>query len=599
MRIVQCSITHFRGIESGTITIPDHGVVFGPNNVGKSTVIEALALALGREQMAQPLTDWDFWGGEPKPDSRATIICTISHFAQDARPEDFPDWFSGERSARPVWWDETSNAVKIDADCPKHCILAAQIAFCIRYEEDSADFEFIRYFYDGPGDPFTTDCRMVPNSVLQELGVFILPGNRQWDKLLSFGSSSFLKVLKASGAIPGSTIDKLKMELRNPQNKIEDDPSIAAVIKSAEQELQQFLMFRDKAEIAYRPTMLDSRSVMQSLIPHVLHSTFLLPFSRHGAGMNSLQAFLIVLAFAEQRKQKGKNFILIAEEPELHLHPALHARLANRIRALSQQSLVTTHSPFLASSYKPEAAIFVRNDAGILEASFLRTEPVASIQKHAIRNLYLRSRESLYSALMGSSVIIPEGESDARWLTLLQRMVESTAEEGVEGSLSIIPTLAASVVDTFEEIYRFRHDALPLIDGDPAGDSYKSRLTVLNSPPRRLVQYANETAVEGLGTWILEPCLSNPGPVLADLLTGQPATSKNLFKAICKEKSNIELQENLIWEASGNVVSLERAKSFIDDLCRIAAGEKPTNKGWAIARESRTDVYTATHICKP
>jgi hypothetical protein len=124
-------------------------------------------------------------------------------------------------------------------------------------------------------------------------------------------------------------------------------------------------------------------------------------------------------------------------------------------------------------------------------------------------------------------------------------------------------------------------------------------LTALNSPPQRLVQYANETAVEGLGTWILEPCLSNPGPVLADLLTGQPATSKNLFKAICKEKSNIELQENLIWEASANVVSLERAKSFVDDLCRIAAGEKPTNKGWAIARESRTDVYTATHICKP
>lgn len=599
MRIVQCMIQNFRGIQDGTITVPEHGVIFGQNNVGKSTIIEALALALGREQMAQPLSDWDFWGGDPKPQSRITIICTISHFGANARPEGFPDWFVGEHSGRAVWWDETFAMVKTDADCPKGCILAAQIALCIRFDEELADFECIRYFYDGPGDPFSTECRKVPNALVQELGVFVLPANRQWDKLLSFGSSSFLKALKASGSIPGTTIDKLKAELRTLSSKIEDDPAVSELIATAERELTQFRMFIDDAQLVYRPTLLDTRSVMQSLVPHVQHSGFLLPFSRHGAGMNSLQAFLVVLAFAEQRKQKHKNFILLAEEPELHLHPSLHSRLANRIRALSQQSLVTTHSPFLASSYRPTEALFVRNETGRLKAAFLRNEPVATISKSAIRSLYLRKREELYAALMGESVFVPEGETDARWLALLQRVVESRCEDGMDGALSIIPTQSASVVETFEEVSKFRRDAVPLVDGDPAGDSYKTKLIALSSAPQRVVRYANNTAVEGLGFWVVQPCLANPGQLLTACLAGQSPTPKELFAVMCAEKNNSELLENLVWEASEEPASLQRMKSFLNDLCKIAAGQPPKDSGWVLTNEGTTDIFTATHIARP
>lgn len=217
-------------------------------------------------------------------------------------------------SARAVWWDETSATVKTDADCPKGCILAAQIALCIRFDEELADFECVRYFYDGPGDPFSTECRKVPNALVQELGVFVLPANRQWDKLLSFGSSSFLKVLKASGSIPGNTIDQLKAELRTLASKIEDDPAVSDLIARAERELTQFQMFKDGAQLLYRPTLLDTRSVMQSLVPHVQHSGFLLPFSRHGDGVNSLHAFLIVLAFAIEAFAACSSCVMAADE---------------------------------------------------------------------------------------------------------------------------------------------------------------------------------------------------------------------------------------------------------------------------------------------
>ena len=418
MRIAHVEIHNFRGIRHAEIALPKHGVIFGPNNIGKTSIAEALAIALGREQMAPMLSDWDFFGGRPKPDSRFTIIVTISDFGENATPDDFREWFRGESAAQPIWWSETTRTLNFSADCPPGYELATQIAFCARYDDEECEFYTERFFYSGECDPFiTTQCH-VPNRILQDLGVFLLPGNRQWDRLLSFSSSSFLKMLKSNGAIPGEAVEALKDELRRSGQAVGQDKSFQDILEHAEQELASFAMFEGDWRIAYHPTSLDSRAVMQSLVPHVEHDNFLLPFNRHGSGMNSLQSFLILLAFAQQRNKAGKNFILIAEEPELHLHPSLHTRLANRIRALSTQSIVTTHSSLLAGSYKPNQALFAYRSGDKLSATLLRTEPIASIPRNAIRKLYTKNRAEVYEALMGTAIVIPEGETERHWLAL-------------------------------------------------------------------------------------------------------------------------------------------------------------------------------------
>jgi predicted ATP-dependent endonuclease of OLD family len=47
MRIAQVKIHNFRGIQKAVISLPRHGVLFGANNIGKTPIIEALAIALG------------------------------------------------------------------------------------------------------------------------------------------------------------------------------------------------------------------------------------------------------------------------------------------------------------------------------------------------------------------------------------------------------------------------------------------------------------------------------------------------------------------------------------------------------------------------
>ena len=128
MRIAQVEIHNFRGIQKAIISLPKHGVLFGSNNVGKTSIAEALAIALGREQMAPMLSDWDFFGGRPRPDSRISIIVTITEFAENATPDDFPEWFRGESAAQPVWWNDKTRVLNCNADCPPEHQLATQIS---------------------------------------------------------------------------------------------------------------------------------------------------------------------------------------------------------------------------------------------------------------------------------------------------------------------------------------------------------------------------------------------------------------------------------------------------------------------------------------
>ena len=56
MRIRLLEIENFRGIEEGRVVFQQHTLLVGGNNVGKSTVCEALELVLGPEHLYQTRT---------------------------------------------------------------------------------------------------------------------------------------------------------------------------------------------------------------------------------------------------------------------------------------------------------------------------------------------------------------------------------------------------------------------------------------------------------------------------------------------------------------------------------------------------------------
>ena len=80
MQIADLRIENFRGIRAGHIRFGPHTVFIGPNNCGKTTVIEALALLFGRDRMVRTLTEHDFFGSDPQPADRIRLVATIVEF---------------------------------------------------------------------------------------------------------------------------------------------------------------------------------------------------------------------------------------------------------------------------------------------------------------------------------------------------------------------------------------------------------------------------------------------------------------------------------------------------------------------------------------
>ena len=75
MQVALLQIENFRGIKTGRVQFRDHAVLIGPNNSGKTTIIEALALVLGRDRLIRNLTEHDFFGSDPQADSKIENHC--------------------------------------------------------------------------------------------------------------------------------------------------------------------------------------------------------------------------------------------------------------------------------------------------------------------------------------------------------------------------------------------------------------------------------------------------------------------------------------------------------------------------------------------
>ena len=104
MHIARLRIAGFRGVQAAEIWLAEQSVLVGPNGCGKSTLIDAISLALGRTRMVRSLTEHDFTGGDPAAGARIKIIVTIKGFSGDD-PEEHDTWFRAERAV-PKWLGE-------------------------------------------------------------------------------------------------------------------------------------------------------------------------------------------------------------------------------------------------------------------------------------------------------------------------------------------------------------------------------------------------------------------------------------------------------------------------------------------------------------
>lgn len=599
MQIADLRIENFRGIRTGHIRFGPHTVFIGPNNCGKTTVIEALALLFGRDRMVRDLTEHDFFGSDPQPADRIRLIATIIGFDGD-EPADHTDWFRDDRSVIK-WWNPATGAVSATRDDPAWR-LASQVGFSARFDRPSLDVETARYFHDDDAvaDVFVDEVwTAVPARLIRDIGFFLVPASRTWDRVVSFGSELFRRVIASGAGQPAESVLGERDRLRAPQQPLEADPHLEPIVAQLNTELAGF--FRTQPKLHLRVTATDSDGLLETVIPHYAHAGApqSLPARRHGSGLISLQHLLLLLQFGRQRAEAREGFWMALEEPELHVPPPLQRRLVHRIQALSTQTFVSTHSPMVAAISEPQAVAVLRNDGGALSSTPLLTAVLPAATPNGVRKLFQLNRVDTIAAIMHDAVLVPEGRIDHDWLRLLVRAVDlrqgwTAADESRFGSyVGVIPTHDAAVDATVAALSCLHPRVTALVDGDPAGVGYAQVLGAAATRPAVILRWPDGWLVEDITGWILEADSAAATAALAQSIAPPAAT---IAAVVARLKSEDRAghglkQDQIAYEAVADIIGLteaccRRARELLNamtdvllggDSARftIAAGESP------------------------
>jgi putative ATP-dependent endonuclease of OLD family len=341
MKVRRLEIHKFRGVAHGVIDFSGHTLLVGGNNVGKSTVCEALDLVLGPERLyRRPVIDeHDFYcsryldaEGAPVNVRVKAILVNLSEEAQ-------------RRFHRHLrrWNDETATFVDDDegglntAD-GEATGWALPLVFIGRYDKNEDDFVGNTFFDHPPGeldededaDIALGEGRTIFTRAHKRLcGFVFLRTLRTGSRALSLQRGSLLDTvlrLRGSGAAEmwRDTLARLQA-LTPPIGDIEQLKQIRDEVRAR---MGRFvnLATGDEATAFFASDL--TREHLREVVRFFIAAqpgSHLVPFGRLGTGSINLLV-LALLTFIAELKDK-QSVIFAMEEPEIALPPHTQRRV--------------------------------------------------------------------------------------------------------------------------------------------------------------------------------------------------------------------------------------------------------------------------------
>jgi putative ATP-dependent endonuclease of OLD family len=375
-------------------------------------------------------------------------------------------------------------------------------------------------------------------------------------------------------------------------------------------------LLADAPQLKLRLTATDSDSLLRGLVPHYAPTGgVVLPASRHGTGMLSLQTFVLLLEIGRERRKQGLPFILALEEPELHVPPGLQRKLVAQAVAISEQTICTTHAPRMAAFYPATSTLVIDRARGDLTATRMLQSTLTPTATQVQRKLYLDDRARIVDALMHHRVLVPEGRGDHEWLRLLSDVVETgeytfgaTPDDATPfgAVVGIVPTHSSQVQATYEELRRLHRGVVPLVDGDAEGHTKLAGLRKLkpDTAPATILVWRDGWEIEDAIAWILR---ADEAAVIEPLKQrlGWPIASVDdlLAHFKVKEGQGRAKTDYLAYEEITGVIRdtapcRERARVLLDALTRAILG-KPDGCAVLVVDTARSTATTKVIRVEP
>lgn len=426
MKVVRLSISNFRGVKSALLHFEGHTLLIGMNNVGKSTVCEALELVLGLDRLKRfpPVEEFDFYNASyldktvsppvPIPLEIEVVLADLHEELATKCFDRLERWHLDEK--RLLGEGEIDQA---DSANVCECLRIKTVA---GYNVEEDEFEAKSYFCNG-SPRADGGLAEVPRNIRQLFGFFYLRALRTGSRALSLEKGSLLDIILQKREIRTGIWENAIDQLRKLQPPIDEGAvGLAPVLESIEKRLGQYIPLAAEGRATQLFVSQLTREHLRKTISFFLRtSEEQEPVPFHEAGTGTLNTLVLALLsfIADIRND---NVIFAMEEPEIALPPHTQRRIASYLLSSTTQCFVTSHSPYVIERFQPEQIRILRKESGAsLSATRLtvgETLKGKTYRRHA--------RRGLGEAILGRGVIVCEGITEKDIVLAAAEKMEET-----------------------------------------------------------------------------------------------------------------------------------------------------------------------------
>ena len=410
IKIAEIRISGFRGLKDISIPLDNITVLTGCNNVGKTSILKALQLALGNTNF---LTQEDFFVDENGTIEQ--IIIDILFIPTDENGNKIAS-FSEQ-------WETifTESCIQMDRDGNSFVGLRTVFDYDASISNFARKHKILKNWIPSEGEKWQ-DISTTPSTFKRDsIPFFYIEAQRDIVEDIKLRTSFIGKLLsEVSKSYTPEKLNELEEQIKLLNETAIANSTILTDVQNTLKEIESAID-NDNSEVSITPFTKKIRDLNKGITIHYGNSVNSYTMDYHGMGTRSWSSLLTFKSFILQHKKIAENKeipflpIITIEEPEAHLHPDAQKRLYKQISEMPGQKIVSTHSPYIAATANLfELRNMYKNTENVL-CGFLCPDNLDKKDTRALKQKVINTKGEI---IFAKALIFFEGETEEQALPI-------------------------------------------------------------------------------------------------------------------------------------------------------------------------------------